>query len=235
MEKLVDAGMVREEWNYYQYKGMATYSVVVLAVRPGNPMNIENWDDLTRLDVDVVTPDPMASDGGKWNVMAAYGSQIKKGKSKQEALDLVEQMLANVQVRDISASDSLKTFASGKGDVLIATEADALKAQDDGATLEFFIPRDTIRTEYPIAPTLEGGRTARQFVEYIHTDAAQQLFADRGYRPVVKPVLAANRDKFRDPRGLFWIEDLGNWDVVEPKFFDERHGEIARIWRELRS
>jgi sulfate/thiosulfate-binding protein len=233
MTRLVDAGLVRKDWNYYQYKGMATYSVVVLAVRRRDPMNIEIWNDLERTDVDVVTPNPKTSGAGKWNLMAAYGSQIEQGRSKREALDFVEQVLANTTKLDRSARDAMRAFAGGRGDVLLTTEAEALQAQKDGVALRFIVPRETIRTETPIAPAVGGGAKARRFVEYVHTDAAQQLFADRGYRPVVKPILAANRDKFPEPPQLFWIEDLGNWDVVEPEFFGEPNGSITKIQRQL--
>ncbi len=72
--------------------------------------------------------------------MAAYGSQINQGKSEQEALDFVAQIFENTSVLDDSARDSLQTFASGKGDVLIGYENEAIQAQDEGIELEYVIP-----------------------------------------------------------------------------------------------
>ena len=46
MTRLVDAGLVDEDWNQNEYKGIVTDSVVVFMVRKGNPENIKTWDDL---------------------------------------------------------------------------------------------------------------------------------------------------------------------------------------------
>ena len=233
MTKTVDAGLVAEDWNSDEYKGMVTDSVVVLSTRPGNPKNIKGWNDLVREDVDIITPNPATSGGAKWNIMAAYGSQIEQGKSEQEALDFVKQVLANTSVQDDSARDSLQTFAGGKGDVLIGYENEAIQAKDEGIELEYVIPDETILIENPIAATTDASDKAQQFVDYTRTDDAQQLFADRGYRPVVKSVLETNRDKFPEPSALFTIEKFGGWDKVETELFDEENGSIFEIQREL--
>jgi sulfate/thiosulfate transport system substrate-binding protein len=233
MTKTVEAGLVAKDWSSGEHEGMVTDSVVVLSVRPGNPKDIEGWKDLVRDDVDVITPNPATSGGAKWNIMAAYGSQIEQGKSEQEALDFVKAVLANTSVQDDSARDSLQTFAGGKGDVLIGYENEAIQAQDEDIELEFVIPDETILIENPIAATTDGGEAAQRFVDYTRTEPAQQLFADRGYRPVVKAVLEANRDKFPQPAALFTIEEFGGWDKVETDFFDEENGSIFEIQREL--
>jgi sulfate/thiosulfate-binding protein len=233
MTKTVDAGLVAEDWNSDEFKGMVTDSVVVLSTRPGNPKNIKGWNDLVRDDVDIITPNPATSGGAKWNIMAAYGSQIEQGKSEQEALDFVKQVLANTSVQDDSARDSLQTFAGGKGDVLIGYENEAIQAKDEDIELEYVIPDETILIENPIAPTTDASDKAQQFVDYTRTDDAQQLFADHGYRPVVKSVLESNRDKFPEPSALFTIEKFGGWDKVETDFFDEENGSIFEIQREL--
>lgn len=233
MTKVVDAGLVAKDWNSDEYKGMVTDSVVVLSTRPGNPKNIKGWNDLVSGDVDIITPNPATSGGAKWNIMAAYGSQIEQGKSEAEALDFVKQVLANTSVQDDSARDSLQTFAGGKGDVLIGYENEALQAQDEDIELEYVIPDETILIENPIAATTDASDKAQQFVDYARTEPAQQLFADRGYRPVVKATLEANRDKFPEPASLFTIEKFGGWDVVEKEFFDEKDGSIFKIQREL--
>lgn len=233
MTKTVDAKLVPADWSSDEYKGMVTDSVVVLSTRPGNPKNIKGWNDLVRDDVDIITPNPATSGGAKWNIMAAYGSQIEQGKSEQEALDFVKQVLANTSVQDDSARDSLQTFAGGKGDVLIGYENEALQAQDEDIELEYVVPDETILIENPIAATTDSSETAQKFVDYTRSEDAQQLFADRGYRPVVKSVLEANRDKFPEPSALFTIAKFGGWDVVEKEFFDEENGSIFEIQREL--
>ena len=87
--------------------------------------------------------------------MAAYGSQLTKGKSEQESLDFVKTILEKTSVQDDSARDSLATFQGGKGDVLIGYENEALQAQEEGVELEYVIPDDTILIENPAAVTVD--------------------------------------------------------------------------------
>ena len=85
MTRLVKSGKVASDWNANQYKGFVTDSVVVMVVRKGNPKHITTWDDLVKPGVEVVTPNPFSSGSARWNIMAAYGAQMKQGKSPAEA------------------------------------------------------------------------------------------------------------------------------------------------------
>ena len=125
--------------------------------------------------------------------MAIYGSQIEAGKSEQEALDAVATVIEKTSVLDDSARDSLQTFASGKGDVLIGYENEAIQAQDEGIELDYVLPDSTIKIENPGAVTTEAQdpEAAKAFLDFILTDEGQQIFADYGYRPVTESVLAA--------------------------------------------
>src|SRR4051795_1856471 len=98
--RLVDAGLVDKSWNATPTKGMVTDSVVVLTTRKGNPKNIKGWADLVKPGVEVITPNPFTSGGARWNVMAAYGSQIAQGKSPQQAEQYLTQLFKNVSVQD---------------------------------------------------------------------------------------------------------------------------------------
>jgi sulfate/thiosulfate transport system substrate-binding protein len=234
MTALVEAGKVAEDWNAGQYKGIITDSVVTLSVRPGNPKNIQSWEDLVTGDVEIITPNPATSGGAKWNVMAAYGSQIQQGKSEQEALDFVAKIFENTSVLDDSARDSLQTFASGKGDVLIGYENEALQAQDEGIELEFVIPDQTILIENPAAVTTEAQdpEASQALLDFILTDEGQQIFADYHYRPVVPGVLEQNRDAFPEVPGQFTIADFGGWSKVDDEFFDDEAGKVTQILKE---
>ncbi len=80
--RLVDADLVDANWAEDEYNGMVTDSVVVFAVRPGNPKNIHTWDDLLQEGLEVITPNPFTSGGAQWNIMAAYGAQLEQGKTR---------------------------------------------------------------------------------------------------------------------------------------------------------
>jgi len=232
MQRLVDAGLVAANWDQNQYKGIVTDSVVTLMVRPGNPKHITSFDDLARDDVDVIDPNPATSGGARWNIMAIYGSQIAEGKSPAEAQDFVKQVLANTSVQDDSARDSLNTFASGKGDVLVGYENDAIQAKKDGIDLDYVTPDSTILIENPVAITKGASPDAQKFVNFLYTDQGQQDFADAGYRPVVKSVAARNASKFPTPSGLFTIDKFGGWDKVADPFFGD-NGWVIQAEKDL--
>ena len=163
--RLVDAGLVDSTWNQNQYKGIVTNSVVTLMVRPGNPKHITSFDDLARNDVEVIDPNPATSGGARWNIMAIYGSQIAEGKSPAQAQDFVKQVLANTSVQDSSARDSLQTFSSGKGDVLVGYENEALTAKSEGEDIEYVTPASTIKIENPVAVTTDAAPEAQKFLD----------------------------------------------------------------------
>jgi sulfate transport system substrate-binding protein len=202
-------------------------------VRPGNPKGIKSFDDLVRDDVEVITPNPATSGGARWNIMAIYGSQIEAGKAPQQALDFVKQVLANTAVQDDSARDSLQTFDSGKGDVLVGYENEAIQAKKEGIELEYVTPDSTILIENPIAVTADADPAAQKFVDFLYTDEAQQDYADAGYRPVVKSVFDSNAEEFPVPSGLFTIAEFGGWDKVADEFFGDPDGSVIKIEQEL--
>ncbi|HKH30325.1 MAG TPA: sulfate ABC transporter substrate-binding protein [Gaiellaceae bacterium] len=231
--RLVEANLVAPDWADDPHKGMVSNSVVVLAVRKGNPKGIKGWDDLVRDDVEVITPNPFTSGGARWNVMAAYGAQLEEGKSKAEAITYLRKLFHNVPVQDKSARESLQTFAGGKGDVLIAYENEAITAQQKGEELDYVIPDGTILIENPIAVVSESGspEEAQAFVDYVRSEPAQKVFAEKGYRSILPALVDAER--YPKPASLFTIEKFGGWDAVMKEFFDRETGRVADIERDL--
>jgi sulfate transport system substrate-binding protein len=85
--------------------------------------------------------------------------------------------------------------------------------------------------ENPVAITNgKNQAAARAFLRYLYTPEAQTVFAQAGYRPVVKSVAA--RFDFPVRPGLFDIGFLGGWDKVESQFFDPDHGIMAAVERQ---
>ena len=136
--------------------------------------------------VEVITPNPFTSGGARWNMMAAYGSQIEQGKSEEEALAFVQQVLENTPVQDASARDALQTFIGGKGDVLLSYENEAIGAIDAGEELDYVVPDETILIETQAAVTTEADdpEAAQAFLDFQISDEGQRLWAENGYRPV---------------------------------------------------
>jgi sulfate transport system substrate-binding protein len=233
MQRVVDSGDVSADWDQNKYNGIVEDSVVTFVVRKGNPDNIQTWDDLVKPGVEVITPNPFQSGGAKWNLMAAYGAQINAGKSDTEALDFLKQILEHTPVQPGSARDATAAFTGGKGDVLLSYENEAIAAQNAGEDVDYVIPDDTILIQTPIAATVDAPPEAQDFVDFLYTDEAQQEWADAGYRPVVKSVADANKDKFPVPSGLFTIDDLGGWAKINTDFFDPEKGKVAAIESDL--
>jgi sulfate/thiosulfate transport system substrate-binding protein len=237
MDELVADGKVDAKWKRQSYRGMVHNSVVVFVVRDGNPKNIRSWNDLLRPDVEIITPNPFTSGGARWNIMAAYGAWRKVGKTDKQAQANLLKLWKNVAVQDTSARASLNTFNSGKGDVLLAYENEAYFSRTQGLDLQWVIPKATILIENPIAvnKTSEDRETANAFLRFLRTPASQQVFADYGYRPVVKSVENANRKKFPLRRGLFTIDQLGlgGWVKVQKRFFDPKSSIMARFQRQV--
>lgn len=229
--RLIELGKVSSDWNNDQFDGYVTKSVVVFAVRKGNPKGIKTWQDLLREDVEVLTPNVFTSGGARWNLMAAYGAQLKLGKSEAEAQKYLAELLRNVSVQDKSARESLQTFSAGKGDVLLAYESEAINAQNNDQQLDYVIPRETILIENPVALTKMASPAAKGFFEYLHQPVAQGIFAKHGFRPVLES--EADDERFPVPAELFTIDDLGGWDQAMTKFFDPKLGIVASINREL--
>jgi sulfate/thiosulfate transport system substrate-binding protein len=233
VDKLVEPGLVDANWAKTSTDGFVTNSVVVFAVRKGNPKNIKTWDDIVKDDVEVITPNPFTSGGAKWNLMAAYGSQTAQGKSPEEALDFLHKVLANTPVQDKSAREALQTFAGGKGDVLLAYENEAITAQKAGIELDYVVPDQTILIQNPAAVTTESENPdqAKAFVDWLVTPEAQKIYASKGYRSVLPDLV--DESTYPTPKDLFKIDEFGGWSKVNDEFFDPDKGSVADIERDL--
>jgi sulfate transport system substrate-binding protein len=232
MTRLVKDGVVAPSWDQNPYKGISSDSVVVLVVRKGNPKHITGWDDLIKPGVDVITPNPSTSGSARWNIIAGYGAELKEGRSPAQALAYVKMLLTkNASVQPSSASAALQTFTSGKGDVLLDYESDALAAEKSGDAVQIVYPKQTILIETPIAVTSKSSHTsaAQAFVNWQWTAPAQTIWAEQGYRPVLPSVAKQFAAKFPTPPQLFTISYLGGWTAVKSKFFDPATGSITKI------
>jgi sulfate/thiosulfate transport system substrate-binding protein len=230
MTRLVDAGLVAPDWKSGANEGLVTTSVVSFVVRKGNPKNIRTWQDLVKPGLEVLTPNPFSSGAAKWNLLAGYGWASKGGTDPQAGLDYVRKLITeHVKVQDKSGREALQNFIGGNGDVLLSYEYEAITANKNGEDLDYVIPDDTIKINIDIAATKDAPAQARDFVDYVLSKPGQEKFADWGYRPVNEEVLAANKDQFPEPPGLFTIDDLGGWDKVNAELFNIEGGAIAKI------
>jgi len=227
VDKLVEPGLVPKDWATATEAdggkgGFVTTSLVSFIVRKGNPKGIHGWDDLLKPGVKVVTPNPFTSGSAKWNLMGAF---------QHGGIDYVKQLLTDhVPVQPKSGREALQTFTGGEGDVLISYENEYYTALKKGEKdIELVQPQDTFLIQNPIAATASAGASAKAFVKYVFSDAAQQHFADWGYRPVNQAVFDKNKDKFPEPESVKTIDDYGGWSKVNDELFDPEKGSVAKI------
>jgi sulfate transport system substrate-binding protein len=233
IDAIADAGVVAKSWTHTPYGGIAANSVVSFIVRPGNPKHIHSWKDLTKTGVKVVTPNPFSSGSAKWNVLAAYGAQRHLGKTDAQGIAYVQKLFKNVVSQDTSGSNATNTFLSGRGDVLITYESEAINARLQGKDIQYVIPRQTMLIELPIA-LLQGSPNkdlANKFIQFVKSEPEQEVFAQYGFRPVNKQAAAKAASKFPVRPGQFTINDktIGGWRAADKKWFDPSKGLMVKI------
>jgi sulfate/thiosulfate transport system substrate-binding protein len=230
VERIAQSGLIKHDWKEKQHKGIVSTSVVVLAVRLGNPQSIIDWTDLTRPGLKVLTPDPKTSGGAQWNIAALYGAALRgyAGSTKDDpaaAKELLKRVLFNVSLMDKGARESITTFEKGVGDVAITYENEVLVGRQAGRKYDYIIPRSTILIENPVALVdtyvdKHGVREAAEgFIEFLWTKEAQRVFAKFGLRPVDPQTASEVSGRFQ-PAGDIWkIDYLGGWRTVSTELF----------------
>jgi len=234
---LVDAGLVDSKWNHQSYNGIAADTVVVFAVRNGNPKHIKSWSDLIKPGVQVLTPSPFSSGSAKWNILAAYGAERRLGKTDKQATVYVQKLFSHVVSQDTSGRNATNTFLSGKGDVLITYESEAINSRLNGQDIQYVIPRQSMLIELPISVLKASPNRdkANQFVRFIKGDVAQDLLAQNGFRPVDKKIAGKYADKYPTRPGIFKVDDkiIGGWRNADKVWFDPNKGRMVTIERSI--
>ncbi len=243
LDRIAKAGLITHDWRKEPHGGTVSTSIVVLAVRKGNPKGIHDWADLARPGLTVLTPDPKTSGGAQWNVNAIYGAALRgfvAGVPKDDpaaARDFLARVFRNVSIMDKGARESMTTFEKGVGDVAVTYEDEVLVGRKAGQTYEYLIPRSTILIENPVAVVdlyadKHGVReAARAFVEFLWSAEAQRAYATYGLRPVDPEVARAVEPPFPPVEDLWRIDYLGGWERVIEQLYG-REGIFTRMLEE---
>ena len=237
--RLVKAGVVDEDWQEQAPNHSVPFgSVVVLVVREGNPKDIQDWDDLLKPGISVVTPNPGSSGSAKWNLLAPYAAKSDGGSNPDAGLDYLRTLIRDhIRIQPKSAREATTAFEQGQGDVLITYENEAIMLErhnDEAAAnqrISYVIPPQTFKIENPVAVvnTSTDIEAARTFVDWLFTPDAQRLWADAGFRPVDDTVLAEYRSLFPEPEHEYTAADLGGWKAIDQQLFGPS-GAITKIY-----
>jgi sulfate/thiosulfate transport system substrate-binding protein len=258
IKRLVDAKLITHDWKANDYAGIVSTSVVALAVREGNPKNINDWADLMQQGLEILTPDPATSGGAQWNLLAALGA-AKRGNVKgydateEGALKFLGDVFKNVNVMDKGARESIVNFEKGIGDVAITYENEILGGQATGVTYQAIYPSSTIIIETPVALVdayvdKHGTReVAEAFYTFLWTPEVQAIFANHGFRPPTKKGAAGETPaatqstapdagqggKFPVVKDAFTIDYFGGWDKAGTEWFGQ-DGKITKLLAEVK-
>ncbi len=219
-------GRIPEDWQSSLPQNSSPYtSTIVFLVREGNPKNIQDWDDLIRDGIEVITPNPKTSGGARWNYLAAWGYAQENGLDPR---DFVGAIYRNVPVLDSAARGSTTTFAQrGLGDVLLAWENEAYLALAELGEDQFdiVVPSVSVLAEPPVA-LVPGNITddatralATAYLEQLYSPEAQAIALKHYYR-AWDTSAAAPEDIARFPEvNRLSIDYFGGWAVAQPEHF----------------
>ena len=231
IDSIEKAGLIEDGWVDEFPDDSAPYtSTIVFLVRKDNPKHIQDWDDLVRDDVDVITPNPKTSGGARWNYLAAWAYADRKyNGDTQQTEDFVKKLYQNVLVLDSGARGATTTFVeNGQGDVLVAWENEAyLSMRDNPEDYEIVNPSISILAQPSVAVIDDvvddrGTRdVATEYLQYLYSDAAQRIAAKHYYRPTNSEILKEYADVFDLNIDLVSIQDFGGWDEAQKVHFSE--------------
>jgi sulfate/thiosulfate transport system substrate-binding protein len=206
-------------------------STIVFLVRKGNPKNLQDWSDLTRPGIEVVMANPKISDDARWSYMAAWGYALKRSHgSESQAHEFVRKLLANANVVNADAHESISTFVTrDAGDVLLAWEYEAhqIVHAKGGDKFEVVVPSISILAEPTISvvsgmPEKTGTRRVEKaYIDYLYSTKAQDIAGRHYYRPRDKKMAAKYAEQF--PRiDLYTIDEIaGGWKAAQVSHFDD--------------
>jgi sulfate/thiosulfate transport system substrate-binding protein len=224
-------GWIPKDWQSRLPHNSSPYtSTIVFLVRKGNPRGIQDWADLVKEDVQVITPNPKTSGGARWNYLAAWAWALRQpGGNDAKAQAFVADLYRHVPVLDTGARGSTTTFVQrGIGDVLLAWENEAFLALEELGPDEFeiVVPSLSILAEPPVTLVdhvvdKHGTReVAEAYLEYLYSPTGQTLAAKHYYRPVA-PEHADPADLERFPEvELITIDQVfGGWQEAQSRHF----------------
>jgi len=207
---------VGRQVRWQAYPVVVSYTPMAIVTRPGNPMGIADFSDLTQPDLRLLHADPRSSGAGDWAVLAEYGSALLESGDRAVAESQLKAIWRNVRLLGPSARATLTLFELGAGDALVTYEQDARLALARGVALDIVVPPRTIVAQH-VAVIVDANvppaerPVAQAFVSYLLSDAGQQAFTRYHLRPAALEI-----ETFPPLVQPFSVEELGGWSQAYP-------------------
>ncbi len=225
-ERLADAGVVPDgSWRSLPNAGVVNRTPFVILVRPGNPKNIHDFDDLARPGIRVVHADPLTSGGASWAILAEYGAAaLAPGGSAEDGERLLSGIWKNVIAQAASARAARTQFDNGFGDALITYEQEALADRARGRLhAEVIYPKRTVFSEHTLVVVDRNVAAADRpavsaLVRFLFSEEAQKLFVRNGFRSVEERW--NNDPAFGRIEQPFFVADFGGWERAKREIVD---------------
>ena len=237
-----NSDLLAKDWQTRLPNNSSPYtSTIVFLVRKGNPKNIQDWGDLARPGVGVITPNPKTSGGARWNYLAAWAWASREYRRGDLVIDYLKKLFTNVPVLDTGARGSTTTFVErGIGDVLLAWENEALLTLADPDVrdkFEIVFPSLSIKAEPPVA-VVDGNvarrgtqKVAEAYLRHLYSAEGQRLAARHHYRPSRPDLVPAAAIAHFKPIPLVTIDDaFGGWAKAQQLHFSDG-GFFDQIYR----
>lgn len=244
LDALASRGVIEANWReLWPHQSTPYGSTIVFLVRRGNPKVIRDWEDLIQPGVSMVVPNPKTSGNGRYSYLAAYAYARQYLKRDEAgARDFVQSIFARVPVMDTGGRGATTTFIErGIGDVLLTFEAEvflAFRELGENVAVEVVRPSLSIQADMPVAlvPRVlrrNGSEVlARGYLDFLYSEAGQEIVARQGFRPRHPEVLKRHSDRFGGIT-LFQPEDtFGPWADIQAAHFAEG-GQFDQIMRKL--
>ena len=224
------ASLLPKNWQSRLPNNSSPYtSTVIFLVRKGNPKQIQNWSDLVKPGISVITPNPKTSGGARWNYLGAWGYALKtSGGDEAKARDFISRLYKNVPVLDSGARGSTTTFVErGIGDVLIAWENEVLmSAKDLGQDkFEIVVPSMSVLCEPTVSIVdkvvdKKGTRAVAQaYLDYLYSPEGQEIAAKHFYRPRSETIAKKYAGQFPKVKLFTLSEITGDWQKTQKTHF----------------
>jgi sulfate transport system substrate-binding protein len=227
LDPLVEKGFVSKDWSQrLPNQASPASSVMVIVTRPGNPKQIQNWNDLARDGVSVVAINPQTGGNARWGILAGYGS-ILKSQGEQAAQDYLKGFVKNIKTLVSNGREATDTFVKNKiGDALVTFENEIIFANNViPEDYPYIVPASNIQVDFPVTVVdkivdKRGTReVAEAFTKFLFSPKGQEIYAQLGYRPIDEKAYQQQAKLYKPVKTLYKIADFGGWKPVDQKLF----------------